>query len=92
MYDPKVKGRKLVKASLDAELMMNCEASRILISSYLDGELSDQEVELFKAHLQVCEDCVRYLQQQEILKNALKHYSLFQNLWKRLQILRKRLL
>ncbi len=57
---------------------MNCEASRILISSYLDGELSDQEVELFKAHLQVCEDCVRYLQQQEILKNALKHYSLFQ--------------
>lgn len=57
---------------------MNCEASRILISAYLDGELSEQEARLLKAHLQTCESCVSYLQQQEALKNALKHYTLFQ--------------
>lgn len=58
--------------------MMNCEASRILISAYLDGELSEQEARLLKAHLQACESCVGHLQQQEALKNALKHYTLFQ--------------
>lgn len=58
--------------------MMNCEASRILISGYLDEELSDQETRLLKAHLQQCETCVNYLQSQETLKNALKHYMLFQ--------------
>lgn len=58
--------------------MMNCEAFRILISGYLDEELSEQEVQLLKAHLQGCESCVSYLQHQEALKNALKHYTLFQ--------------
>ncbi|GAK61406.1 predicted transmembrane transcriptional regulator (anti-sigma factor) [Candidatus Vecturithrix granuli] len=58
---------------------MNCEASRILISGYLDGELSEQEARLLKVHLQACESCVSYLQRQEALKNALKHYALFQD-------------
>lgn len=58
--------------------MMNCEASHILISGYLDEELSEQEARLLKAHLQTCESCVSYLQHQEALKNALKHYTLFQ--------------
>lgn len=67
-----------MQASSNTQLMMNCEASRILISAYLDGELSDQETQMLKVHLQTCETCVHYLHQQEILNNALKHYTLFQ--------------
>lgn len=57
---------------------MNCDAYRILITGYIDKELSDSEMQTLKAHLTTCEACLQYLQRQETMEAALKRYSLFQ--------------
>jgi anti-sigma factor RsiW len=59
---------------------MDCEAYRILISGYIDGELSEQEMQMLKVHLQTCEACAGYLQKLESMQTALKRYTLFQDM------------
>ena len=54
---------------------MNCDAYRILISGYIDEELSDSESQRLKAHLKECAACLQHFQQQEKVQAALKRYS-----------------
>lgn len=60
--------------------MMDCDAYRLLITGYIDEELSEQEMHTLKAHLQTCEDCLTYLKRAEGMKTALKRYTLCQNM------------
>lgn len=57
---------------------MNCDAYRILISAYIDEELSDSEAQRLKTHLKSCEPCLQFLQQQEKVQAAIKRYSFVQ--------------
>jgi hypothetical protein len=59
---------------------MNCDAYRILISGYIDKELSNDEMQTLKTHLPTCEACLRHLKQMEGLQTNLKRYTLFQEL------------
>ncbi len=54
---------------------MNCDAYRILISAYIDEELSDIESQRLKTHLKRCESCLQYLHQQEKVQVAVKRYT-----------------
>jgi hypothetical protein len=60
--------------------IMNCDAYRILISGYIDNELSDDEMQSLKAHLPTCEACLLHLKQMEAMQTRLKRYTLFQDL------------
>jgi len=44
------------------ELELTCREFIDFIIAYLDGELSAQQALLFEAHLDVCPDCVHYLE------------------------------
>ncbi len=57
---------------------MRCEGFRILITGYIDGELSDREMHTLKAHLNTCTECLQYLQRQEKMQAMFKRYSLVQ--------------
>jgi hypothetical protein len=57
---------------------MNCDAYRILISGYIDEELSDNESHRLKLHLKHCGSCLQYLQQQERMQAAIKRYTFVQ--------------
>jgi len=57
---------------------MDCNAYRILITGYLDGELSDDEVQMLKTHLQTCGSCLTYLKRMETMETVLKRYTLLQ--------------
>lgn len=58
---------------------MNCDAYRLLITGYIDGELSDHEMHTLKAHLQTCEECLADLKRAEAMKTVFKRYTLLQN-------------
>ncbi len=58
---------------------MTCDSYRILMTGYLDGELSENEILILKTHLQTCEECGAHLKRAEKLKTTFKHYTLFQN-------------
>lgn len=58
---------------------MDCNAYRILITGYIDGELSDDEMQLLKAHLQTCKLCYAYLIRAEAMKTVLKRCRLLQD-------------
>jgi hypothetical protein len=57
---------------------MNCDAYHILITGYIDEELSEDELQRLKTHLNTCETCLQYLQRQEMMHTAFKRYSLIQ--------------
>lgn len=57
---------------------MDCQGYRILISGYIDGELSDAETQELKGHLQDCGDCLSYLKRLETMETVLKRYQLLQ--------------
>src|SRR4030042_6199771 len=57
---------------------MDCNAYRIFISGYIDGELADDEMHMLKGHLQTCEACLSYLHRLEHIEIALKRYNLLQ--------------
>ncbi|PIE28984.1 hypothetical protein CSA57_11015 [candidate division KSB3 bacterium] len=57
---------------------MNCDAYRILISAYIDGELSDSDAQCLKAHLTSCTPCFLCLQEQEKMQAAIKRYTFMQ--------------
>jgi len=59
---------------------MECTVYRILITGYIDNELSDDEMQQLKTHLHTCEDCVAHLHKMEQIKTAFKHYHLIQEL------------
>lgn len=58
---------------------MECTVSRILISGYIDNELSDDEMHQLKRHLQTCEACVAHLQNMERVQAAMKRFQLMQD-------------
>ena len=60
---------------MDIISFMNCDAYRILISGYIDEELSNSESQRLKAHLKGCDSCLQYLQQQEKIRAAVKRYT-----------------
>ena len=57
---------------------MDCEAYRILMTGYLDQELSDAEMHLLKAHLSTCASCCADLKRMETMGTVLKRYTLLQ--------------
>lgn len=59
---------------------MECTVSRILITGYIDNELSDQEMHQLKTHLQTCENCVAHMRKMEQMKTVFKRYHLIQEL------------
>jgi NACalpha-BTF3-like transcription factor len=59
---------------------MDCNAYHILITGYVDGELSADETQTLKIHLHTCEACLRYLQRLEKLEALLKRYHLLQEI------------
>jgi hypothetical protein len=59
---------------------MECTASRILITGYIDNELSGDEIQQLKTHLATCEECVAYLQKMEQVKTVFKRYHLLQEI------------
>ncbi len=54
---------------------MDCDAYRLLITGYVDGELSDQEMHSLKTHLETCEECLAYLKCTEAMRTSLKRYT-----------------
>ncbi|MFT4186574.1 MAG: mycothiol system anti-sigma-R factor [Micrococcaceae bacterium] len=51
----------------------NCEDSRLeKIYSYMDGQLSEAEIEIVKKHLAECEDCANECNTETIIRDALK--------------------
>ena len=58
--------------------LMDCEAYHLLLTGYLDQELSETEVQLLKAHLSVCEPCCATLKRMEAMATVLKRYKLLQ--------------
>ena len=60
--------------------MLDCHAYRILITGYIDGELSDDEMQMLKAHLQTCKACFAYLTRAEVMKTVLKRCRLLQDI------------
>jgi hypothetical protein len=59
---------------------MECTVSRILITGYIDNELSDDEMQQLKAHLRTCENCVAHMHKMEHMKTVFKRYHLVQEL------------
>jgi hypothetical protein len=59
---------------------MDCNAYHILITGYVDGELSADETQALKTHLHTCEACLTYLQRLEKLETLLKRYHLLQEI------------
>ena len=57
---------------------MKCEGYRVLITGYIDGELSDREMHTLKMHLNECNECLQHLQRQEKMQAMFKRYSLVQ--------------
>ena len=48
---------------------MNCTEIRELISSYIDGELSEEEAIKFENHIKACKDCYNeYISILEVAK------------------------
>jgi anti-sigma factor RsiW len=43
--------------------MFTCQELVELVSDYLDGTLPDHERARFEAHLELCDPCVRYVEQ-----------------------------
>lgn len=60
--------------------MLDCHAYRIYITGYIDGELSDEEMQLLKAHLQTCKACFAYLTRAEAMRTVLKRCKLLQDI------------
>lgn len=58
---------------------MTCDAYRILITGYIDDELSEADMAALKAHLRACEPCVQHLKRQEALRITLKRYAFIQD-------------
>ncbi len=58
---------------------MECTEYRILITGYIDNELSDNEMHQLKVHLQTCEECVAHLHKMERMQSVLKRYQLVQD-------------
>ncbi|MFT4148032.1 MAG: zf-HC2 domain-containing protein [Micrococcaceae bacterium] len=57
----------------DCEKLGNCSEERMQkLEAYLDGQLSSQEVELVKQHIQECEDCQNECNVETIIRDALK--------------------
>ncbi len=59
-------------------LIMECTVYRILITGYIDNELSDDEMHQLKSHLQTCGGCVAHLRKMERMQTVLKRYHLVQ--------------
>jgi anti-sigma factor RsiW len=59
---------------------MDCNAYHVLMTGYIDGELSGDEMQMLKTHLQTCEACLTYLKHLETLETLLKRYHLFQEI------------
>lgn len=70
----------------------SCRFYRPLLSAYLDGELSDEERQRLFAHLAICPDCQRRLQEYQSLRERLRRLpptpppprQLQRQLWQRL--------
>lgn len=58
---------------------MMCDAYRILMTGYIDDELSETDMAALKAHLRACEPCVQHLKRQEALRITLKRYAFIQD-------------
>ena len=58
---------------------MTCDAYRILITGYIDDELSETDMAALKAHLRACKPCVQHLERQEALRITLKRYAFMQD-------------
>jgi hypothetical protein len=59
---------------------MDCHAYRILMSGYIDDELSGDEMHQLKTHLETCADCLAHLQKLEHMKAVFKRYQLVQDI------------
>jgi mycothiol system anti-sigma-R factor len=55
--------------------MKACDEHSISVLLYLDGELSGQELEVFRLHLQTCTDCRLRLEEEESLSRLLHRTS-----------------
>jgi anti-sigma factor RsiW len=51
--------------------MSECSKYNLLISAYIDGELSEAEAEELKQHLDTCKDCRAYLKMLEAVSKQL---------------------
>jgi predicted anti-sigma-YlaC factor YlaD len=45
---------------------ISCQEVVEVVTDYLEGKLSDQEVAVVEAHLELCDGCRRYLDQMRI--------------------------
>ena len=52
---------------------MNCEEFRLLLDAYVDGELSQAELEAMNDHAKACEACGEELKAARLLKETLAH-------------------
>ncbi|MCS7254253.1 MAG: zf-HC2 domain-containing protein [Armatimonadota bacterium] len=55
---------------------MNCEQMRMLISAYIDGELSDTERDKVEEHLRICDECLNFQNAIVALKYLLASHRL----------------
>jgi anti-sigma factor RsiW len=55
---------------------LSCDLTERYVSGYLDGELDLVRTIEVEAHLKTCADCVRELERQQALREALRHSSL----------------
>ncbi|MFT4245574.1 MAG: mycothiol system anti-sigma-R factor [Micrococcaceae bacterium] len=57
----------------DCKKLGNCEDSRLeKIYYYMDGALSEAEIEIVRKHLEECEDCANECNVETIIRDALK--------------------
>ncbi|HPQ39196.1 MAG TPA: zf-HC2 domain-containing protein [bacterium] len=56
--------------------MRNCSDFQILITGYVDHELTDDQVAELKEHLAGCQECRKELERARIMKNALDMMSI----------------
>lgn len=56
--------------------MKRCTDYQILITGYVDNELTDDQVKELKAHLDGCPECRKELERARIMKNALDIMSI----------------
>ncbi len=55
--------------------MITCAQFEDFIVAYLDGELTKEELRIFRRHLLVCRDCKRYLADYERAMKCVKDMS-----------------
>ena len=51
---------------------ISCQEVVEVITDYLEGTLSPEDVAIFEAHLAICDGCTNFKQQMDILRRAVR--------------------